>query len=111
MALSPTAQEIAFPAGLKGMVNCMNTVAPKHSLILTDREVLKITSVTEVLNFDETMVSMSVGDVILNVSGSALSVSSLSLENGEVTVCGTIDAIVYLDGGKRKKGFSRFFGA
>ena len=89
----------------------MNTVSRTHALTLHDREVLKITSVSEVLNFDETTVSMSVGESVLTISGDSLSVSSLSLENGEVTVCGKIDAIVYLDGAKRKKGIGRFFGA
>ena len=88
----------------------MNTASRAHALTLHDREVLKITSVSEVLNFDETTVSMSVGESVLTVSGDSLSVSSLSLENGEVTVCGKIDAIVYLDGAKRKKGIGRFFG-
>lgn len=89
----------------------MNTAAPKHALSMSDRRVLKVTCVTEVLNFDEMTVSMSIGETILNISGTDLSVSSLSLEDGEVTVCGMIDAIVYLDGTKRKKGISRFFGA
>ena len=89
----------------------MNTSSRAHALTLHDREVLKITAVSEVLNFDETTVSMSVGDSVLTISGDGLSVSSLSLENGEVTVCGRIDAIVYLDGAKRKKGFGRLFGA
>ena len=89
----------------------MNTASRTHALTLHDREVLKITSVSEVLNFDESTVSMSVGESVLTISGDSLSVSSLSLENGEVTVCGRIDAIVYLDGAKRKKGIGRFFGA
>jgi hypothetical protein len=34
------------------------------------------------------------------------------LENGEVTLCGSIDAIVYLENTKtRKKGLGRLFGA
>lgn len=86
----------------------MNTTA--HSLTLSDRKVIKITAVSEVLAFDETAVSMSVGESVLNISGSDLSVSSLSLENGEVTVCGMIDAVVYLDNTKRKKGIGRFLG-
>lgn len=89
----------------------MNTSSQKHSLTLLDREVLKVTAVSEVLNFDETEVGMSIGDTVLNISGSDLSVSSLSMENGEVTVCGRIDAIVYLDGVKRKRGIGRLFGA
>ncbi len=86
----------------------MNTTA--HSLMMSDRKVIKITSVSEVLSFDETTVSMSVGESVLTVSGNGLSVSSLSLENGEVTICGIIDAVVYLDGAKRKKGLGRFLG-
>lgn len=86
----------------------MNTTA--HSLTMSDRKVVKITAVSEVLSFDEMTVSMAVEDCILTVSGKELSVSSLSLENGEVTVCGIVDAIVYLDGNKRKKGFGRFLG-
>lgn len=89
----------------------MNTASREHALTLHNREVLKITAVNEVLSFDEATVSMSVGDSVLTISGSSLSVSSLSLENGDVTVCGMIDAIVYLDGAKRKKGIGRFFGA
>ena len=85
------------------MVQTMNTNA--HSLTMSDRKVVKITAVSEVLSFDETTVSMSVGESVLTVSGSGLSVSSLSLENG-----GLIDAVVYLDGTKRKKGFGRFLG-
>jgi sporulation protein YabP len=82
-----------------------------HTLSLSDRRVLKITAVSEVLSFDETGVTMSVGDLLLTVSGSGLSVSNLSLENGEVTVCGMVDAVVYMeDGKKNKKGFGRLFG-
>ena len=82
-----------------------------HMLSLSDRRVLKVNAVSEVLSFDEDGVTMSVGDLLLTVSGSGLSVSNLSLENGEVTVCGIIDAIVYMEDGKKsKKGFGRLFG-
>ena len=90
----------------------MNTQPSTHVVSLLDRRVLKITGVSEVLSFDETEVSMSVGDMILDVSGSELSVSSLSLENGEVAICGLVEAIVYLDNTKsRKKGFGKLFGS
>ena len=90
----------------------MNTQTPIHSLSLTDRRVLKITAVQEVLSFDETNVTRSLGDTVLSVGGADLSVSSLSLENGEITVCGCVETILYLDDSKpRKKGLGRFFGA
>ena len=97
---------------IKGRFTHMNSQNVVHSLSLSDRHVLKITAVSDVINFDETNVSMAVGDTVLNVSGTELSVSSLSLENGEVVLCGSIDAIVYLENTKsRKKGLGRLFGA
>ena len=82
-----------------------------HTLSLCDRRVLRVNAVSEVLSFDENGVTMSVGELLLTVSGSDLSVSKLSLENGEVTVCGVIDAVVYMEDGKKtKKGFGRLFG-
>lgn len=81
----------------------------KHSLTLDSRNSLNITAVDDVLSFDETLVSLSVGESVLNISGEGLSIKNLSLENGDVTVNGNISAIVYFDGSPRKKRFS-FFG-
>ncbi len=78
---------------------------------MTEREVLKISAVDEVLEFDEQNVTLSIGETCLTIGGTDLSVSSLSLESGEVTICGKIDCLLYQDAVKRKKGFSRFFGA
>ena len=90
------------------MMNQQNT---KHTLSMTERDFLKITSVDEVISFDENGVSLSLGDTCLNIGGSDLSVSSLSLENGEITIRGKIDAIIYQDDARRRKGLARFFGA
>ncbi len=84
----------------------MNT--KKHSLSLDSRASLNITAVDDVVSFDETLVSLSVGDAVLNISGESLSIKNLSLENGEITVNGVISAIVYFDDTPRKKRFSRF---
>ena len=80
----------------------------KHSLNLDSRSSLSITAVDDVLSFDETLVSLAVGETVLNVSGEGLSIKTLSLENGEVTVNGNISAIVYFDDSPRKKRFSIF---
>lgn len=80
----------------------------KHSLTLDSRNSLNITAVDDVLSFDETLVSLSVGESVLNISGEGLSIKNLSLENGDVTVNGNISAIVYFDGSPRKKRFSIF---
>lgn len=79
----------------------------KHTIALDSRSSLNVSAVDDVVSFDETLVSLSVGEMTLNVSGEGLSIKNLSLENGEITVNGRIDAVVYFDEAPRKK---RFFG-
>ena len=79
-----------------------------HSLSLDSRSVLRVTAVNEVLNFDESLVCLAVGESNLNVSGEDLSITNLSLETGEVTVTGRISALVYFDDSPKRKRFSLF---
>lgn len=88
----------------------MNQQNGKHTLSMTERDYLKITSVDEVVSFDETGVCVSLGDTCMLIGGNDLSVSSLSLENGEITIRGKIDSIVYQEDTKQRKGLGRFFG-
>ncbi len=81
----------------------------KHSLSLDTRSKLSITAVDDVLSFDETLVSLSVGSSVLNISGEELSITNLSLENGDVSLSGKISAMVYFDEAPRKKRLG-FFG-
>lgn len=76
----------------------------KHSLTLNSRTLLNVTAVDDVISFDETLVSLSVGGEVLNISGDGLSIKNLSLENGEIAVSGNISAMVYFDD-TPKKGF------
>lgn len=80
----------------------------KHLISLESRALLNVTAVEEVLSFDESLVSLSLGETILNISGEGLSVKNLSLENGEITVIGRIDAVVYFEDSPRKKRFGLF---
>ncbi len=80
----------------------------KHMLTLDSKSSLAVTAVDDVLSFDETLVSLSVGDSVLNISGDGLSIKNLSIENGELTVNGNITAIVYFDETPRKKRFGLF---
>lgn len=89
----------------------MNLQNAKHLLSMTERDYLKVSAVDEVVSFDENSVCLSLSDSFLEVCGSGLSVSSLSLEQGEITVRGRIDSLRYRDDLKRKKGIGRFFGA
>ena len=80
----------------------------RHILHLDDRSTLKVTSVEEVISFDDNFISLSLGQSVLNVSGEGMSVTNLSLENGEVCVSGRINSIEYFDDAPRKKRFSVF---
>lgn len=79
----------------------MNTKT--HTLALESRSKLSITAIDDVISFDETLISLRVGENVLNISGDVLSIKHLSLENGEITVEGNISALVYFDDTPRKK--------
>ena len=80
------------------------------SVQLTGRSFLELTGINEVLGFDEGLVSLACGDTVLAVSGEGLSIVKLSLESGELSLSGRIDAIVYTDEQPKKGFFSRLFG-
>lgn len=86
----------------------MNGNSSKHTLTLTDRSILAVTAVDEVVSFDDTMVTLSIGERLLNVSGTDLSVTKLSLQDGEVVINGNIDAVVYFEQTKKKSLLGRF---
>lgn len=81
-----------------------------HQIQLTERNMLTVTCLNEVVSFDDTVVNLDVGGAFLTVSGSGLSVLKLSLdesEGTEIVIGGKVDAIVYTDGQKKRK---RLFG-
>lgn len=80
----------------------------RHTLSLDSRSSLSVTAVDDVISFDETLVSLSVGDSQLNISGDGLSIQNLSIENGELTVTGNVSAIVYFDDSPKKKKYGIF---
>jgi sporulation protein YabP len=86
----------------------MNGTSSKHTLTLTDRTILSVTAVDEVVSFDDTMVTLSIGEKLLNVSGTDLTVTKLSLQDGEIVINGSIDAIVYFEQTKKKSLLGRF---
>ena len=81
----------------------------RHTLLLDSRMNLSVSAVDDVISFDESLISLAIGESQLNVSGSGLTIKNLSIENGELTVEGSISAIVYFDDAPRKKRFG-FFG-
>ena len=66
-----------------------------HKLILTQRQQLTMTGVTEVVSFDETAVVLRTELGTLVVQGRDLQLKTLSVEGGQVAVEGTVSALSY----------------
>ena len=87
-------------------------LAMPHSIMLDDREHMTVTGVTEVLSFDEQLVILETCNEQLTVQGSDMHIEKLNLDNGELSLSGTVTALEYTDGlSARKAGlWSRLFG-
>lgn len=70
----------------------------RHTLMMEEREKLQIGGVLDVLSFDEEGVMMETTCGLLVLKGAELHIGKLDLEEGEVTVNGTVDSIDYSDG-------------
>lgn len=66
-----------------------------HSLTLKDRKILTMTGVTEVVSFDDTLVTLQTQMGRMQVHGENLQVKNLSLEGGQMALEGTISAMIY----------------
>ncbi len=84
----------------------MNTQPQRpHSIILTGRKKAEITGVTELLSYDENAVMMTTSAGSLALEGKDLHVDRLSLDSGEISVCGDFSGIYYYDRQSGKSGF------
>ena len=80
-----------------------------HNIIIESRERLSISGVTEVISFDEQQVVVETTRGLLTVEGQQLHVEKLSLDVGELSVEGMIDAVVYAAERQQKGFWSRIF--
>ena len=78
-----------------------------HKLQLSERKVLTMTGVTEVVSFDENAVVLQTSLGLLSVQGQQLSLKTLSLDGGQVAVEGSISALAYEE--PRQSGWRRLF--
>lgn len=85
-------------------------MAGNHRLTLEDRSKLTVLDINDVINFDENIITLSLGDTELTISGSELSIQKLMLEgDGEVIITGKIEAVIYSDNTQKKGRMSRLF--
>lgn len=66
-----------------------------HKLVLSDRQQLTMTGVTEVVSFDDTAVVLRTELGTLVIQGRELQLKTLSVEGGQVAVEGTVSALSY----------------
>ena len=78
-----------------------------HSLHLEDRRLLHLTGVTEVDSFDDTVVLLQTNRGRMTIRGEGLQLKNLNLEGGQVSVEGTVSAIVYEQAAQPSGGFLR----
>ncbi|MBO5575662.1 MAG: sporulation protein YabP [Ruminococcus sp.] len=78
-------------------------MSERHNAIMENRSKLMLTGVTDVENFDENKVYLytQLGELVIR--GRQLHVNEISLESGELTVEGEINALIYGDKDRTKK--------
>lgn len=81
----------------------------RHSLILDNRQKLSLTGVNDVSGFDEEVVSISTEAGGLIIKGSALHISKLNLDSGEVDIEGNVYLIQYTQLKSDKSLLQRIF--
>ena len=80
-----------------------------HSLTLEERKKLSISGVTDVESFDENEIVMETGGGCLIIRGEDLSISKLSVDNGDVNVQGRISELHYEESAPRQSLWERLF--
>ena len=81
--------------------------ARPHTLLLDNRRQAALTGVSEVIAFDDQQVILGtdLGEIVL--TGEALHVTRLMLEEGQLTVEGRVDSLYYAQQKKRRGLFRR----
>ncbi|MBE6969420.1 MAG: sporulation protein YabP [Ruminococcaceae bacterium] len=74
-----------------------STKRAAQNIILESRQRMSVSGVEEVLAFDERIVEMKTGLGELRVQGEELKVEKLTVDDGELVICGHITAIVYAE--------------
>lgn len=68
-----------------------------HRIVVSSREILTLTGVTDVISFDEENVIVDTEMGVLEIKGTDLHVNKLNLENGEMDLTGEITCLEYND--------------
>lgn len=67
----------------------------KQRLLLDDRKELMLSGISNVDSFDEQAIELNSNMGGIQIGGDGLKIASLNLDEGKVTISGTITSIVY----------------
>lgn len=82
----------------------IQTESKNTSLELKNREILRLTGITDVISFDEMSVYLVTESGNLLIEGNSLHITTLDVANGNMTVEGFIRSLIYNDKETTKKG-------
>ena len=80
-----------------------------NNLTLEGRKHLAVSGVEEVVSFDEREITMRTGDGDLVVCGEEMSISKLSVDNGDVHIHGRIAELRYEDAAQERSLWAKLF--
>lgn len=86
-------------------MNENNVQSRPHNVIIDNRKKIELTGVRDVSGFDEQTVSLTTEMGGLIIKGTQLHITRLSLDTGDVTVEGNMNAMQYTTSGAASKGF------
>ncbi|NLY71691.1 MAG: sporulation protein YabP [Clostridiales bacterium] len=75
-----------------------------HNLYIEDRKLITITEVTEVDNFDEETILLTVQGSNLLLKGQNLHIQKLDLEEGKAVISGTLNSVNYSEKKDKSEG-------
>lgn len=82
-----------------------NRAKMPHNIILNDRKKLNVSGVKDVDSFDEETIIIYTELGEMTVRGNDLHINTLNVETGELSIEGSIYAIIYSDDTPKKEGF------
>ena len=91
-------------------VHAKETAEPRpHRIVLDERAHLQISGVSDVDRFDESAVALSTSRGELTIRGRNLHVQHMDLDAGDLTLDGTVEALLYADDAPHPGGWRRLF--
>lgn len=78
------------------------TISSSHNIAITGRKNINISGVKKIESFDEQEFLLETVMGFMNIKGSELEIVKLDTYQGDVTIKGKIDSLMYLESTKKK---------